>query len=408
MVPITLKQGLTVVVLSTFVSGTASIVGMTLADLRGRELPNMQGTVERKYTSDERQETVEQPIKRESEGSVDINHDGVIDARDNETIKELREFRDIDSERMREMQEETQRRMFESVPMPPIDQDRRMDDLDRQRMEEMRKQDEIQNEIHPSAVEEQIRKQRSQEEEQGNFYRERIEREYFAPDAAEQDDQFFPAAPSLVRVIGEAIKRLEEVLNRVLGNPEAESVLQSVIGRLKERLQVGNNREPEREDIEAIRQELEGAMHIAKEAMQMKFAPPEEDREPGAIDLPNVRSQMGFILEEVMPRAFELFDESGVSVPALAIQSYEEALRGFREGVALFCEGNSPECAKTLRAVFSKMEEMRSSMESAMESSVNADGLRSAIEALMGGPTVEHTSDMEFKTMEEDYPSSEE
>ena len=409
MVPITLKQGLTVAILSALVSGTASFVGITLADLRVREVSNTQGIVERTYDSNEQQEEVEQPIKQE--GAVDINQDGQIDQNDNERLNEVIRYRDLnqgpsqeETERMREIQEEIQRRMFESAPMPPIDQDR-------QRIEEMRKQYyEIQNEIHPSAVEEQIREERLQEEEQGNFYRARIEREYFAPDATEQADRFFPAAPSLVRVIGEAIARLEEVLNRVLGNPEAESVLQSVIGRLTERLQVGSNREPEREDIEAIRQELEGAMQAAKEAMQMKGAAPEEGGEPGAIDVPDVRSQMGFILEEVMPRVFELFDESGVSVPALAIQSYEEALRGFRDGVVPACEGNSPECAKTLRSVFSKMEEMRSSMESAMESSVNAEGLQSAIEALMGGPTIEDAPTMEFQTIEgeEDYPSSEE
>lgn len=428
--PITLKQGLTVAVLSALVSGTTAFAGVTLADLRSedgsdRKIPEYnsdeqsaeQAEAERRIKLMQLQEEQkrEEAIREPRLEGVDINQDGVIDARDNEIMRDLRDFRDIDgstpsdfdSERMREIQEEIERRILESTPRPDIDQDQLIDDGDL--LEQLRKQNEMDQDIHPAAMDDLIREQLEwQQQEQGKFYRERIEREYFAPDR-EETDNFFPAAPSLVRVIGEAIARIEEVLNKVLGNPEAESALQSVIGRLHERLQGGNG-EPDREDIEAIQAELRTAMEIAKRSMEMemKAAAPEEGMGPRELNVPDVISQMGFILEEIMPRVFELFDESSVSIPARAIQSYEEALTRFRSEAAASCEGNSADCPKVLRSVFTRMEEMRSSMEAAMESSVNADSLRSAIDALMGAPVIEEEPTMEFNTFEDEYPSFDE
>jgi hypothetical protein len=113
------------------------------------------------------------------------------------------------------------------------------------------------------------------------------------------------------------------------------------------------------------------------------------DRRPPR-DADEIVEELSMVIETLIPRVFEIFEEEGEGVPDSARESYEEALAVFKD-VLPICRGGEMQrrvCAAAMQEVMQILEEnMRPFVEKSMMSN---DRLRERIEKLFGEFEDEH------------------
>lgn len=203
--------------------------------------------------------------------------------------------------------------------------------------------------------------------------RRKIEEKFFTDDVRMQQ------LDELLRPATDAIGRLNLLLAKDVLPAEAEATVQQTVDWLQQ-IQIsfseGNqSMEDIREKAEEVRTRLEQIAQLIATALQSQGTP--------VVTTPNrpdsVLTKLDTIFD-VMPAAFSLMQQQGVTVPNAALDGYLDAQRQY-DAVKTSCMLNSNECSK-LSQVISLLEPVVTSIRQALQNSGRAD-LEATIQAMM-------------------------
>ena len=204
-------------------------------------------------------------------------------------------------------------------------------------------------------------------------------------------------------IMSQARERLHEALSFVEGDM-AYAIEEAIdwLDEIEKKFESDGVR-PTHEDIdnlihrlEKVKRSMDESMHQYRGEDRMREDSREHfddddrpDRRPPR-DADEIVEELSMVIETLIPRVFEIFEEEGEGVPDSARESYEEALAVFKD-VLPICRGGEMQrrvCAAAMQEVMQILEEnMRPFVEKSMMSN---DRLRERIEKLFGEFEDEH------------------